>query len=67
MPDALQKALTKNKAAATTFSNFSPSHKYEYLEWITEAKTEETRNKRIATTIEWLMEGKSRNWKYVKK
>ena len=67
IPDALQKALNKNKTAATTFSNFSPSHKYEYLEWITEAKTEETRNKRIATTIEWLTEGKSRHWKYVKK
>jgi uncharacterized protein YdeI (YjbR/CyaY-like superfamily) len=67
IPDALQKALKKNKAAATTFSNFSPSHKYEYLEWITEAKTEETKNKRIATTIEWLTEGKSRHWKYVKK
>ena len=67
MPDAFQKALNKNKSAAATFKNFSPSHKYEYLEWITEAKTEETRNKRIATTIEWLTDGKSRNWKYVKK
>jgi uncharacterized protein YdeI (YjbR/CyaY-like superfamily) len=67
IPDALQKAFTKNKAAATTFNNFSPSHKYEYLEWITEAKTEETRNKRIATTVEWLTEGKSRHWKYARK
>ncbi|MEP6948592.1 MAG: YdeI/OmpD-associated family protein [Ginsengibacter sp.] len=67
IPDAFQKALNKNKAAATSFSNFSPSHKYEYLEWITEAKTEETRNKRIVTAIEWLTEGKSRHWKYAKK
>ena len=67
IPDAFQKALNKNKSAATTFKNLSPSHRYEYLEWITEAKTEETRDKRIATTIEWLTEGKSRNWKYVKK
>ena len=67
IPDAFQKALIRNKAAATTFRNFSPSHKYEYLEWITEAKTDETRNKRIATAIEWLAEGKSRNWKYVRK
>jgi uncharacterized protein YdeI (YjbR/CyaY-like superfamily) len=37
------------------------------VEWITEAKTEETINKRISTTIEWLLEGKSRNWKYMKK
>lgn len=67
MPDGLQIALSKNKAAATTFSNFSPSHRYEYLEWITDAKTEDTRNKRIATTLEWLSEGKPRNWKYMKK
>ena len=59
--------LNKNKTAAKTFSNFSPSHRFEYLEWITEAKTEETRNKRIASTIEWLTEGKPRYWKYVKK
>ena len=67
IPGAFQKALDKNKKAAATFNNFSPSHKYEYLEWITEARTEETRDKRIATTIEWLTEGKLRNWKYMKK
>ena len=54
IPDSLQKALNKNKTAAATFSNFNPSHKYEYLEWITEAKTEETRNKRITTTLNGL-------------
>ena len=43
------------------------AHRREYIEWITEAKTEETREKRIATTLEWLVEGKSRNWKYQKK
>ncbi|MEO8766371.1 MAG: YdeI/OmpD-associated family protein [Ginsengibacter sp.] len=67
IPEALQKALNKNKVAGKTFNDFNPSHRYEYLEWITEAKTEETRNKRIATTVEWLTEGKSRHWKYVRK
>lgn len=67
IPEAFQKALIKNKKAGATFNNFSPSHRYEYLEWMTEAKTGETRNKRIATTIEWLTKGKSRNWKYIKK
>ena len=67
IPDALQKALDKNKTAATRFTSFSPSHKREYIEWINEAKTEETKNKRTATTIEWLKEGKSRNWKYERK
>jgi uncharacterized protein YdeI (YjbR/CyaY-like superfamily) len=67
IPGVLQKALDKNKTAATTFTSFSPSHKREYIEWITEGKTEETKNKRTATTIEWLKEGKSRNWKYERK
>jgi uncharacterized protein YdeI (YjbR/CyaY-like superfamily) len=67
IPVAFQKALNKNKTAANTFKNFSPSHRYEYLEWITGAKTDETKNKRIAQSIEWLAEGKSRNWKYMRK
>lgn len=67
MPESFQKALDKNKKASAAFSAFSPSHKYEYLEWVTDAKTAETKNKRIATTIEWLTEGKPRHWKYVKR
>jgi uncharacterized protein YdeI (YjbR/CyaY-like superfamily) len=65
-PAELLAALKKNKTAQKTFENFSPSHKREYIEWITEAKTDATREKRIATTIEWLTEGKSRHWKYTK-
>lgn len=64
VPADLTKALSKNKAAKTAFENFSYSHKKEYVQWIEEAKTEPTRNKRVATTVEWLSEGKSRNWKY---
>jgi uncharacterized protein YdeI (YjbR/CyaY-like superfamily) len=67
VPDSLKKELVKNKNASANFNNFSPSQKREYTEWIAGAKTEETRNKRIATTIEWLEEGKPRNWKYMKK
>ena len=66
IPDDLRKALSKNKVAKTAFEKFSPSHKREYVMWIEEAKTEPTRNKRLATTVEWLSEGKSRNWKYEK-
>lgn len=58
--------LNQNPAAKVQFERFSPSHKREYLEWITTAKTEATRLKRMATTIEWLNEGKSLNWKYQK-
>ena len=64
VPGDLTKALSKNKPAKTAFDKFSYSHKKEYVQWIEEAKTEATRNKRLATTVEWLSEGKSKNWKY---
>ncbi|PVD52933.1 hypothetical protein DC498_06070 [Terrimonas sp.] len=64
VPDDVQKALQKHKKALEAFNAFAPSHRKEYLQWITEAKTAPTRNKRIETMIEWLKEGKSRNWKY---
>jgi uncharacterized protein YdeI (YjbR/CyaY-like superfamily) len=67
VPDYFLKALDKNKKALQTFKNYAYSHKKEYVEWITQAKTEETRNKRMATAIEWLAEGKSRNWTYAVK
>ena len=66
IPDILVTALNKNKAAKATFENFPYSCKKEYVQWITEAKTEPTREKRLATTLEWLAEGKKRNWKYEK-
>jgi uncharacterized protein YdeI (YjbR/CyaY-like superfamily) len=65
-PAELTAALKKNKKARATFEAFPPSHRREYIAWITEAKTDATREKRIATTIEWLEEGKDRNWKYRK-
>jgi len=64
MPADLAAALKKNKKAQAAFNAFPPSHKREYLEWILDAKREETRKKRIASAIEWIAEGKSRNWKY---
>jgi len=67
VPDVLLKTLAKNKAAADTFNNFPYSCKRDYVDWITEAKTDATRDKRLATTIEWLAEGKRRNWKYERK
>lgn len=67
VPEYFIKALAKNKKAQQTFNNFAYSHKKEYVLWITEAKTDETRNKRIATSLEWLSEGKGKNWKYENK
>ena len=67
VPDYFTKALGKNKKANAAFEKFSNSHRKEYVQWISEAKTEATRDKRMAQAIEWLQEGKSRNWKYERK
>jgi uncharacterized protein YdeI (YjbR/CyaY-like superfamily) len=66
VPPYFTAALKKNKKALQTFEAFSYSHKKEYVEWVIEAKTDATRDKRMATTIEWLSEGKNRHWKHVK-
>ena len=66
VPDILKAALKADARAAETFNSFPPSCKKEYVEWIAEAKTDATRDKRLATTLEWLAEGKRRNWKYEK-
>lgn len=63
-PADLQAALKKNAKARATYEAFPPSKRREYIEWLTEAKQEATRLKRLATAIEWMAEGKSRNWKY---
>jgi uncharacterized protein YdeI (YjbR/CyaY-like superfamily) len=65
VPAYLKKALDGNKKAAATFASFSPSHKREYVEWVTEAKTEDTRNRRLTQAVEWMSQGKPRNWKYM--
>ncbi len=64
VPADLAGALQKNRKANTAFAAFSPSHKREYVEWITEAKRDETRQKRVQTAIKWIAEGKARNWRY---
>jgi uncharacterized protein YdeI (YjbR/CyaY-like superfamily) len=64
VPVALAAALKKNKAAAKKFEAMTPGYRREYCQWIAEAKREETREKRAATAVEWIAEGKSRNWKY---
>ena len=65
MPEAFMSAIQKNKRALAAFDKFPPSHKREYIEWITDAKTDPTRDRRIAQAVEWMAEGKPRNWKYM--
>ncbi|MEO6285256.1 MAG: DUF1801 domain-containing protein [Dyadobacter sp.] len=66
VPAYFKEALQQNAEALKTFTNFSYSQKKEYVEWITEAKSDATREKRMGTALEWLAEGKIRNWKYLR-
>lgn len=63
-PPDLVVALEKNREARATFDAFPPSHKREYVEWISEAKRPETRARRLAQAIEWMADGRPRNWKH---
>ena len=63
-PPYLVAALRKNAKARKTFEGFTPSQQREYVEWLTGAKQEATRERRLATAVEWLAEGKQLNWKY---
>jgi uncharacterized protein YdeI (YjbR/CyaY-like superfamily) len=65
-PPSLSRALARNAKAKATYDGFSPSHKREYVEWIAEAKSDETRDRRIEQALGWMAEGKPRNWKYMK-
>ena len=66
VPDYFIKALNKNKKALKIFEGFSNTNKKEYVEWVTDAKSEDTREKRLETAVEWMSEGKIRHWKYIK-
>lgn len=57
-------ALANAPRAKATLDAFPPSAQRDYLEWVSEAKQDATRQKRIADAVQWLSEGKRRNWKY---
>jgi uncharacterized protein YdeI (YjbR/CyaY-like superfamily) len=64
VPNDLGMALRRNREARATFKAFSRTRQREYVEWIESAKREETRARRLATAIEWLAEGKTKEWRY---
>lgn len=64
VPQDLRAAIDAVPAAAATFDAFPPSQQREYSDWVSEAKRDETRAKRLAQSVEWLAEGKRRHWKY---
>jgi uncharacterized protein YdeI (YjbR/CyaY-like superfamily) len=63
-PPHLLAALKANRKALAAWKGFSPSAQREYVEWVTEAKSEATRARRLETAVGWIAEGKGRNWKY---
>jgi hypothetical protein len=65
-PPDLLRAINRSKKARATFDGFAPGQRRDYIEWILDAKQPATRARRVATAVEWLAEGKVRNWKYVK-
>lgn len=67
VPAYFMNALRKDKKALETFKGFSDSHQKEYVEWVVEARTDETRTRRLETAVDWMAEGKARNWKYERK
>ena len=64
MPEDFAAAIAGNFDAQKTYDGFSPGYRRDYIIWVTEAKRSETRSNRIATAVEWMAEGKDRNWKY---
>lgn len=66
-PEIMIKALKRNQKANAAFQNLSPGKRKEYIEWIAGAKTDLTKEKRLATMLEWVQEGKSLNWRYQSK
>jgi uncharacterized protein YdeI (YjbR/CyaY-like superfamily) len=63
-PPYLVAALRKNAKARATYGRLTPGQRREYVDWLTEAKQDATRERRLALTVEWLAAGKQRNWKY---
>jgi uncharacterized protein YdeI (YjbR/CyaY-like superfamily) len=64
VPPDLAGALRATKGARAAFDDFTPGKRREYVEWLEDAKTAQTRERRLATAVEWIAQGKSRNWKY---
>jgi hypothetical protein len=67
IPGVLRAALSKNARARAAFESFSPSNRRDYAEWIAEARTDATRARRLSTAIEWMEQGRIRNWKYARR
>ena len=52
LPADLEAALSANRTALANFQGFANSYRNMYIGWVTGARTEETRKKRIAEVVE---------------
>jgi uncharacterized protein YdeI (YjbR/CyaY-like superfamily) len=64
MPSVFAVALAKDRRAKKHFDGFAPGYQKDYIEWVGDAKRKSTRDKRIEQAVQWLRDGKHRNWKY---
>ena len=55
VPPELTAALARNAQARENFEKLAPSYRKQFIYWIGTAKRDETREKRIKTTIKLLM------------
>lgn len=64
IPEDLEHVLHKDPTAWANWEAFNYSCKKEYIEWVTDAKQEETRKRRIAQALEKIREGESKEEKH---
>ena len=61
VPEALATALAADDKARATFEKLAYTHRKEFARWIEEAKRDETRERRVAKTVEMLRRGETRS------
>ncbi|MCB0792148.1 MAG: DUF1801 domain-containing protein [Flavobacteriales bacterium] len=66
VPPELESVLKKDQHAMTNWEGFSYSKKKDYIEWVTDAKREETRKRRIAQAFQLIRDGLALNERYEK-
>jgi uncharacterized protein YdeI (YjbR/CyaY-like superfamily) len=58
VPEALEAALAKDAKARSAFDALAYTHRKEYARWVSEAKREDTRQRRVSQALEMLRDGK---------
>jgi hypothetical protein len=61
VPSDMEQVLRKDEQAWAQWEGLAASHKREYVEWITDAKQDETRKRRLAKALEMIRDGQAKN------